>query len=133
MDNTETLSPLVIVINSKKEFEYFRDRSLNDKQLRDIEKVELKLNQGIQLGSNFIQNPSDSDKALFLAMQLISSIEQNDDQKIALICAYLATRYPQLKQIKISRRDDDLSIELINDKTFIDQTPIKFIARKDLD
>lgn len=131
MNSAET-SPLVIVINSKKAFEYYRDRPLSRKQINDLEKAGHKLNQGLRIGREFIQSPTDADKALFIARQLVFAIQHDDDGRIAFLCALLACRYPQLKQLKISIREDQVSIELINDKTFVDQAPVRFISKKDL-
>ena len=131
MNSAETF-PLVIVINSKKAFEYYRDRPLSRKQTNDLEKASHKLNQGIHIGEKFIASPTDADKALFIANQLVFAIQHNDDGQIAFLCAFLASRYPKLKQLKISTREGQISIELINDKNFIDQSPIRFVAKKDL-
>ena len=129
--NSAATFPLVIVINSKKTFEYYRDRPLSRKQISDLEKASHKLNHGLRIGKEFIQSPTDADKALFIANQLVFAIKHSDDSQIAFLCAFLARHYPQLKQLKISTCEDQISIELINDKNFVDQSPIRFIPKKD--
>lgn len=109
-----------------------RDRELSHKQLDDLVKIDTKLNTGLNLDGDFIQSPNSKDKAIFMANNLATALETNNDSIAAISCTYLATRYPDLKQLKISSVDGRISIELIYDKEFTQQEPIKFVTKKDL-
>ena len=124
--------PFVVILNSVKTIEYFRDRVLTDKQQNDLLAADKKLNMGIHLAGEFIQNPSDQDKAIFMANLIVNALSTDDDATIALACTFLATRYVHLKQLKITSHEDRVSIELINDQLYADPIPIKFIPKKDL-
>ena len=132
MKNNRATSKFVVVLNSEKILEYYRDRPLSDQQLLAIEATNKKLDQGIQVSGQWIEHPTDSDKAIFMASQLISSLLAENDARTAISCAFLATQYPNLKQLRAASQQDHISIELINDKEFVEQTPIQFIAKKDL-
>ncbi len=125
-------TPFIVSLNSSKVLEYFRDRELTNKQIHDLEKAEKKLTSGIYFAGKFISSPSPQEKAVFMANQLAMALDEDNEAALAISCAYLATRYPDLKQLKLTNHEGQLSIELINDKEFSDQVPIKFIARKDL-
>jgi len=124
--------PFIVSLNSNKVLEYYRNRELTDKQIQDLDKTEKKLNAGIHLAGKFVPSPSVEEKAVFMANQLALALDEDNEAVLAISCAYLATRYPDLKQLKLTTAEEQLSIELINDKEFTDQAPIKFIAKKDL-
>ncbi len=125
-------SPFVVTLNSVKTLEYFRERVLTDKQQHDLLAADKKLNKGIHLAGEFIENPTDQDKAIFMANLIVNALNNDDDATIALACSFLATRYVHLKQLKITNHEDRVSIELINDQLYAEPIPIKFIPKKDL-
>jgi len=126
------LSPFVVTLNSEKAIEYFRDRPLSEKQQRDLSATDNKLKLGISISGEFIAQPTDQDKAIFMANILVNALDSDDETAIAISCAYLATRYIHLKQLKITTHEDRISIELINDQRYAEPIPIKFIPKKDL-
>ena len=132
MSDKLELSPFVVTVNSEKTIEYFRDRPLNQQQLADLAATDNKLNLGISIAGEFIEHPNDQDKAIFIANILVNALDSDDEAAIAVACAYLATRYIHLKQLKITNHDDRVSIELINDQLYAEPIPIKFIPKKDL-
>ena len=126
------LSPFVVTLNSEKAIEYFRDRPLGEKQHSDLAATDKKLDLGFNIAGEFIAQPSDQDKAIFMANILVNALDSDDETAIAVACSYLATRYNHLKQLKITTHEDRVSIELINDQRYAEPIPIKFIAKKDL-
>ncbi len=132
MNENLELSPFVVTLNSEKSIEYFRDRPLSQKQQEDLVATDKKLNLGIDLAGEFIQQPTDQDKAIFMANIIVNALNSDDEATIAVACAFLATRYTHLKQLKITTHKDRVSIELINDQLYADPIPIKFIPKKDL-
>ncbi len=132
MNDKSELSPFVVTVNSEKTIEYFRDRPLSQKQQDDLAATDKKLNLGISIAGEVNKHPTDQDKAIFIANILVNALDNDDETTIALACAYLATRYIHLKQLKITTHEDRISIELINDQLYADPIPIKFIPKKDL-
>ena len=132
MTNESDNNLFVVSLNSNKVLEYHRDRQLNTRQMDDLNLVEAKLQQGIHIEGKYIQSASAQEKAVFMANQLAIALDEDNDSLLAVSCAYLATRYPMLKQLKITTTKDKRSIELINDKEYTDQAPIQFVAKKDL-
>ncbi len=132
MNDKLELSPFVVTLNSEKVIEYFRDRPLSQKQQDDLTATDKKLNLGIDLAGEFIQQPTDQDKAIFMANIIVNALNSDDETTIAVACAFLATRYIHLKQLKITAHEGRISIELINDQLYADPVPIRFIPKKDL-
>lgn len=126
-------SNLVVVLNSNKMLEYFRDRPLSQNQQIDLDAMDRKLDNGLKLGSRRINNPSPQDKATYVANLLITALTNEEESKVAITCAYLATRFGDLKQIKADMRSGgQLSIQLIFDQEYREAAPIKFIPKEDL-
>ncbi len=131
--STQTSSSLFIVsLNSSKVLENQRDRTLKQTQLEDQKRMDTKLDNAISIAGKFISTPNPQEKAVFIANQLVSALKDDNEPTIALTSAYLATRYSDLKHLKISTNDDRVSIELINDQEFTEQAPMRFIPKKDL-
>jgi len=124
--------PFVVSLNSTKVLEYFRDRVINQSQLDDLNKLESKLDAGFNIDGKFIDSPDVRDKAIFIANNLAAALIADNDSIAAVSCSYLATRYPDLQQLKISSNNGYTSIELIYDKEYTEQSPIKYISKKDL-
>ena len=132
MINHSDNTPFIVSLNANKVLEFRRDRNLSDKQLNDLAKLDAKLNAGIHIAGKFIQSPNTQEKAIFIAHQIANALNNDNEPTLALACAFLATRYPELKQLVISTHEDRISFELINDKEFAEQAPIKFVSKKDL-
>ena len=75
----EAAPNLVIVMNSEKVLEYFRQRSLSEHQTDDLDRIDAKLEQGFQVGGDFIKQPSAEDKAMFMANMLIHALTTKRD------------------------------------------------------
>ena len=125
-------SNLVVVLNSDKLVESHRDHALSENQIADLEKIDEKLNIGFQVERNYIQHPAEKDKITYIANLLAKAMLDNDEAKIAILCTYLATRYQDLKQVKVDTLKDRLSIQLIYDEEFQEQKKLKFVPRNKL-
>ena len=127
-----TSSSLIVVLNSNKELEYFRDRELSDKQIEDLNKIDSKLANGFEVSGQLIKNPSPQDKATFIANLLIEGLIINNEPTVALCCSYLATRFIALKQIRATINESQLTIRLIYDQEYLEEATVQFISKKDL-
>ena len=132
MDSNACSAILVVILNASKVLEYNRNIELTDKQVTDLELLDKKLEKEFTQRSASKQTPSFQDKATLVANMLIAALLQDDDPKIALSCAYLATRYRDLKQVKARTESDQVAIQLVFDEEYKEATPMKFVAKKDL-
>ena len=123
---------LVVILNSNKVLEYNRSIPLPENQLRDLEALEQKLEDRLKLDNPQNGNPSPQDKATYAANMLISALLKEDEPKIAITCAFLATRFGELKQIRANTQSKQIAIELIFDQEYKESAPIKFVPKEDL-
>ena len=107
------MTNLRIFINDQLVFEYDRSRVLDDKQLKFIEKMDRDMDRGIRLYGELITEPDGRQKARFMAMNLIRSLQQEDHARIAASCAYLNHQFPQIVEVHARDRDDRVHIEFI--------------------
>jgi hypothetical protein len=117
---------LVVTFNAEKVLEYHHDRPLTDKQQADLELLDNKLNAGFSINGQTISHPTELDKATFMANALTNALNLEDESKAALSCTYLATRFENLKQIRVVDKEGQASIQLIFDKDYVEEVPITF-------
>lgn len=102
-----------IFLNGNPEIEYDRAKSLTERQLEYLDKMDKEMAAGFQLGGERIDNPDLLQQAQFVASYLAQALFSNNDQMIVASCAWLALRLPDMKQVKLVQEDDQVSIDLV--------------------
>lgn len=128
----ETTSPapsLTVVIDGEACLEYDRDKPLPAHQLESLDRMDRKMDQGIRLGGEGIQQPDRMQRAQFVALHLLDAVQTGDDALIAASCAYLANRLPDLHQVKARLADGAVSAELVFDEPWTKEVAVDFIPR----
>jgi len=126
------MSILVAVINGDSEVEYDRSKVLPEHQQTYLNKMDEKMDGGIPSGQGNIFAPDQTQKALFVANQLMAAIDEDNEQLIAASMAYLATRLPELKQVSRKEKDGDQEISLIYDKDYSPAQTVNFVRPEHL-
>jgi len=121
---------MVVLLNGEALFEYDRDKTLVEQQRQYLEKMDQKMDAGIVLGNESINNPDQQQRAQFVAFTLVTAIQNDDEATIAAMSSYLATRYPDLKQIKADTDQDSRKVmfDLIFDQEHKNQIKVSFNA-----
>lgn len=121
---------MVILLNGEAMFEYDRSIQLPEKQQQYLDRMDQKMDSGIQLGNETIVNPDQQQRAQFVAFTLLNAIKNDDEPLIAAMNSYLAVRYPDLKQVKadIDQDNDKVMFDLIFDKEHKNQVKVSFNA-----
>ena len=114
---------LVVLVNGEKQIEFDRSKSLPEKQLEFLDIMDAKMSQGISLNGSTIAGPDLTQRAQFVAMQMIAALMDSNDQLIAASCAYLAIRLPDLKQLKV---DENYNFDLVFDEEYKNQVHVAF-------
>jgi len=109
---------LAVVINGRKTLHYDRNNPLPEKQLRSLDKMDKKMDQGITFGTQSLPNPSKEERAQYIANMLITALNENNDSLAAATCAWLAVRVPDLQQVKSKVQDNRNVIELVFDRSY---------------
>ena len=116
---------LIIVINNIPEVEYDRNKSLTGDQLDSLERMDEKMRTGIPINNEMIGNPDTKQRAHFVASQLMNALQTENNAAIASCTAYLATRLPNVRQVRINSRENGLEIDFNYSDVNAGATPIQ--------
>jgi hypothetical protein len=117
MKNNNTDRKLHIIINDTVILEYDRKKSIPDEQHSYLNQMDKKMDEGIILGSDKIEDPNTLQRAQYIANSLISALFREDYNLGMAMCTYLANRIPDLQQIKAIGEKDEMSVEFIFDRS----------------
>jgi len=120
---------LVVLVNDQSRLEYDRSKPLSAQQLLSLDHMDQKMDAGIRLGPDWIEKPDPTQRAKFVAVNLIEALQQNSEGLVAASCAYLANRLPALKQVKAKLLGGGFSVELVFDKPYVKEATVDFIPR----
>jgi len=109
---------MAVTLNGVAQLEYDRNKPLSDYQQDYLRNMDSKMDSGIQVGDQVIDEPDVVERVKFVAANLIHAMKGNDEATSAAFCAYIATRMPDLKQVQFSDVNDEISIELVFDKEY---------------
>lgn len=119
-------SRLVVVINGQSVIEYDRNRRLPGHQRQFLDRMDLDMDAGIELAGQQIDSPEMKQRAQYIAMHLINAVLDNNDAVISAMCAWLANRLPELKQIVAIENNSALELELVFDREYTNQIMVAF-------
>jgi len=112
------LNILAIVVNDQLTLQYDRSKTLPENQQEYLNNMDVKFSRGLELQGEKIDNPSMEQKARYMSLILMESILYKEDSKAAVCLAWLATRLPDLKQLKAIVDDQSTQFELIFDREY---------------
>ena len=104
---------LDFLINDQLAFQYDRSTVLDDRQLAFIEQMDRDMDRGIRMYGELITEPDSRQKASFVAMNLLKGLQQQDNARIEVSCAYLSSRLPQVVEVHARDMDGRVTIEFI--------------------
>lgn len=117
---------MAVLLDGVAQLEYDRSKPLPDHQALYLEKMDEKMDQGVMLGDQSISNPDINQRVQFAAGNLAHAIKSDDEAIAAAMCSYIATRLPDLKQVKIEDKQGEISIELVFDQEYQKQVAVQF-------
>lgn len=127
---------MAVTLNGVAQLEYNRNQALPPHQELYLDKMDQKMDGGIQVGDSFVATPDLNHRTQFVAGNLAHAILSDDEAMCSALTAYLASRLPELKQVKItndsSTADGDgqtnaVSIELVFDEEYQKQVAVQFL------
>ncbi len=117
---------MAVFLDGIAQLEYNRDQLLPDHQAAYLDKMDGKMDEGIVVGSEKVENPDLNQRAQFAAANLLHALNTDDESMAAAMCSYLAIRLPELKQVRFESVDGEVSIELIYDEEYRKQVAVEF-------
>jgi len=128
---------MAVTLNGIAQLEYNRDTALPPQQELYLDKMDIKMDEGIFVGDATITDPDLNQRAQFVAGNLAHAIFSDDEAMCAALTAYLAIRLPELHQVKITKEATEndsanetsnaISIELVFDEAYQKQIEVKFL------
>jgi len=104
---------LIVVMNGQSVIEYDRNIELPDHQRQFLDKMDADMAKGMEINGQSSTNPDLGMRAQYIAMHLVRAINDDNDSMISAMSAYLATRLPDLKQVKADEQGENISIDLV--------------------
>ena len=117
---------MAVFLGGIAQLEYNRDQLLPDHQAAYLDKMDSKMDEGIVVGSEKVENPDLNQRAQFAAANLLHALNTEDESMAAAMCSYLAIRLPDLKQVRFEAANGEVSIELIYDEEYRKQVAVEF-------
>ncbi len=118
---------LVVVLDGVSQLEYDRATELAPAQLQYLQRLDQKMDAGIEVAGLHIQHPDGLQRAQFIALQLLQAVQDGNEAQAAVTCAYLANRIPELKQVRAVTRAGLLSFDLVFDKAYSKEMKVEFM------
>ncbi len=112
------MSVLAVVVNDQLTLQFDRSKALPENQQQYLDKLDIKFAQGIELQGEKINNPDIQQKAKYMSLSLMEGIMYQEDDKAAVSMAWLATRLPDLKQVKAIVDENGTQFDLIFDREY---------------
>ena len=117
---------LRVSLNHVDVIEYDRGQRLPGHQRQFLDKMDQDMAQGFELGGEFIAAPDAMQRAKFVAMQLITALQAQQDGLIAASCAYLANRFPDMRRVKALEQGEQVMLELVFSEQDSNKVAVQF-------
>jgi hypothetical protein len=122
---------MAVLLNGIAQIEFDRGKPLPDYQGAYLDKMDRKMDeQGIAIDGALVRSPTRAQKAQFVAANLAHAIRTGDEAQAAAMTTWLAVRFPELKQVKLTENGDDFGIELDFEQAYIKQHPVQITPRR---
>lgn len=116
---------MAVILNGIAQLEYDRGKKLPPHQGAYLDKMDEKMGDGIQIGEEIIADPDETQRAQFVAANLVHAIKSDDEAMAAAMCSWLADRLPDLQQVKIDETESgEISIDLVFDEGYRKQVAV---------
>ena len=121
---------VAVVVNGELTIRYDRARELTGRQRESLDQLDRRMDkEGVELDGVQHQTPDPGQRARFVANRLVEAMVAEDEPRVAALVSYLADRLPDLKQIKVDIRDDQMMVDLVFDQPYVPQSVIHFKPR----
>lgn len=107
------MKKLTIYANDEIIYEHDKDMFLEESQLAFLDKMDNDMSRGLKIRGELITDPDARQRALFVAMNLIKALQQENEAIVIASCSYLVNKMPSLVEIRADNKNGGLNIDLI--------------------
>jgi hypothetical protein len=118
---------LSVVVDGERVLRYDRDHPLDARQRASLSAMDRRLDEGFELEGRRVEAPDPVARARFVSTTLLQALDRGDDAMAAASTAWLATRFPELQQLRVTRHPGRApTIELIFDRPYAPEARVAF-------
>lgn len=122
---------VAVLLNGIAQLEYDRDKPLTPYQQAYLDDMDRKMDAGVDVDGAVIKNPDENQRAQFVAANLHHAMKAGNEGLCSALCSYLASRMPELKQVRIDEEGDGAEagtvIEFVFDEAYGKQAAVQFV------
>lgn len=105
---------VTVFVNDEPVFVFDAAKELEQSHLEFFDKMDADMKRGIKIKGELIENPAIEQRCLFVAMNLLKALKQENNNILQASASYLLNRQPELHEIRFSDAEDGLEVELVN-------------------
>ena len=109
------MKTLSIYINDELVYEYDRSTALSEAQLAFLDRMDADMARGIRVAGEMIAEPDERQRATFITLNMIRAMQQEDEAKIAVSCAYLSQRLPHVVEAHARDQESGIAVEFVEE------------------
>ena len=117
---------MAVLLNGVAQLEYDRNRPLTDYQQAYLDAMDEKMDAGIIIDGAMIEHPDDNQRIQFVVANMLHAMKSGQEGMTSALCSYIAMHLPELKQIKITEQDYNVSFDLVFNEDYGKQTFVSF-------
>lgn len=117
---------LAVLLNGIAQLEYDRDKPLSEYQTSYLDAMDAKMDAGIDIDGQLIEQPDINQRVQFVAANMLNAMKNDEEGMTSALCSYIASRLPDLKQVKITEDDNSVTIDLVFDEDYSHQAVVHF-------
>jgi hypothetical protein len=104
---------LEVVVNGENVLTFDRNTRYPGHQRQFLDSMDLDMDEGFELEGEKISSPDTMQRAKYVAMSLIVALHANNEEMATTMCAYLANRLPDLKQVRAIDNGTEVEMDLL--------------------
>lgn len=104
---------LDIVINGETVVSFDANTRYPGHQRQFLDTMDLDMDEGFELGGQFLNKPDRMERAKYVAMGLIVALQNKNNEMVNAMGAYLVNRLPDLKQVRATDCGNDVEMDLL--------------------
>ncbi|MCW9005636.1 MAG: hypothetical protein OQK70_10255 [Gammaproteobacteria bacterium] len=107
------MNKLTVFINNEIVLEFDKNSTLEDLQLAFLDRMDADMDKGIKIRGELLKQPDGHQRTVFVAMNLIKALQQDNDAAKSASCAYLVNRHPDLLEVHANDQGSVVDIEFV--------------------
>lgn len=117
--------PLSVVVDGEQVLRFDRDHPLTPEQRASLQAMDRRLEEHVAARGEPLPDPVA--RARLVAGTLFHALERGEDRRAAACTGWLATRFPELQQVRVTRHAGrPPTIELVFDRPYAPEARVQF-------